>query len=820
MEALWQDIRYAARMLMKSPGFTAVAVLTLALGIGANTAIFSVVEGVLLRPMPYDDPGRLAVIWNDYGNAGQSLPAVSPPDFKDYQKRARLMEFAAASPTPGAAITLTDAGGDPHPRRFEMAAVTSNLFPLFGVRPILGRNFTPLEDVVKGPPVAMLSYRLWQRGYNSDPNLVGKSIHVNGQDFTVVGILPSQFRLLLPAEALVVRDSDVWIPLQLDYYSVARNLTFLAVFGRAKPGATLAQAQAEMDGIAVQLRNEIEVHKESGLRIRVVPMQFDVVKNARPALLTLMGAVGLVLLIACGNVANLLLARASGREKELAIRTAMGAGRARIVRQVFTESLLLAFVGGIAGLVLASFGLDLLTSLRPANLPRLDDIRIDSAVFAYSFGACILTALLFGMAPALRSARTDVNESLKEGGRGSGASGNRRIREVLVVAEIALSLVLLIGAGLLIRSFVAIAHVQPGFDSEHLVTFQVTLPGNRYPKPNDIWRFFRQLELKVAGIPGVESVGAGAKLPLTGSGPQTPYAYNAETSQKWESLSADWYAITPGYLPAMGAKLRAGRFFNTSDDANHPRVTVVDETLARRAWPGQNPIGKELELSTFTISTGLDRVKAQVVGVVEPLRSHDLTRDVREQIYIPFLQEPWQGMSFVVKTTAAPSTLVPQFEQFVEALDPSIAVHDVKPMQDYVAEAMAPMQFNLILIGIFGGIALALASIGLYGVTSYSVTQRTHEIGIRMALGAQSRDVLRLVVGQGLALALAGIAFGMAGAFALRSVLSRLVYSVSARDPLTFAGVALLLAFVALAACYIPARRAMRVDPMVALRYE
>ncbi|MFY9528618.1 MAG: ABC transporter permease [Candidatus Acidiferrales bacterium] len=820
MDTFWQDLRYALRMLVKNPGFTVVAVLTLALGIGANTAIFSVVEGVLLRPMPYDDPSRLAVIWNDYGNAGQSLPAVSPPDFRDYQQRGRLMEFAAAVPTPGAAITVTKSSGDAHPQRFEMAAVTANFFPLFGARPVLGRNFIPEEAAVKGPRVAMLSYRLWQRAYNGDPNLIGKSIHVNGLDLTVVGILPSPFRLLLPPEALVVRDSDVWVPMQLDFDSVARNLTIFTVFGRVKPGTTLAQAQAEMDGIADQLRNEVEVHKESGLRIRVVPLQFDVVKNARPALLTLTGAVGLVLLIACGNVANLLLARASVRDKELAIRAAMGASRSRLIRQIFTESFLLAFLGGLTGLILASFGLDLLTSLRPANLPRLDDIRIDSVVFAYSFGACIVTALLFGMAPALRSARTDVNEGLKEGGRGSGASGNRRIREVLVVAEIAFSLVLLIGAGLLIRSFVAIAHVQPGFSSEHLVTFQVTLPGNRYPKRSDILQFFRQLEPKVAGIAGAQMAGASNKLPLTGSSPQTPYAYDAETSQKWESLSADWYVVTPGYLPAIGARLSSGRFFSASDDADHPRIAIVDETLARRSWPGQNPIGKQLELSTFSIGTGIDRVKAEVVGVIEPLRSHDLTRNVREQIYVPFLQEPWPGLAFVVKTSAAPSALVPQFEQFVGALDPSIAVHDVKPMGDYVAEARAPMQFNLILIGIFGGIALALASVGLYGVTSYSVTQRTHEIGIRMALGAQSRDVLRLVVGQGLALAVVGIAFGMVGAFALRSVLSGLVYSVSARDPLTFAGVALLLAFVALAACYIPARRAMRVDPMVALRYE
>jgi putative ABC transport system permease protein len=819
MGALWQDLTYAFRMLRKSPGFTAIAVLTLALGIGANTAIFSVVNGVLLRSMPYGDPSRLAVIWNDYGSQGQSLPAVSPPDFKDYRERSRLMDFAAAVGTGGGTLLFEEAGGGSRPQQFDMAGVTANFFPLFGVQPVLGRNFTHEEEAVNGPSVVILNHLMWQRSFHSDPNILGKTLQLNGRAYSVIGVLPPQFKLLLPAEALSIKDSELWIPIQVDYSAFERNLTILAVFARLKPNVTLAQAGAEMDGIAEQLRNENEVHKQSGLRIRVVPMQFDVVKSVRPTLLTLLGAVAFVLLIACGNVANLLLARATSREREMAIRAAMGASRWRLIGQILIESVLLAVLGGIAGLVFARWGLDLLLALRPAGLPRLSDIHIDGTVLAFSLGSCLLTALLFGLIPALQGARLNLNDALKEGGRGSSDARGQSVRRILVVSEFALSLVLLIGAGLLVRSFSALQHVQTGFSSQNVTTFRVTMNGPRYQKPEDRIRFARELEQKIAALPGVQSVGSINQLPLTGSGPQMPYAYNDETAQKWESISADWRPVTPGYFSTIGAHLLAGRYFNDEDDRNHPVVLIVDDMLARRAWPGESAIGKKLQVEQLT-QPGNARTWAVVVGVVAHLRIHDLTRDVREQIYIPHAQEPFGVLGVTVKASGDAGNVRKQAEQIVRSLDSAIAVRDLKQMDDYLADARGPMRFNLILIGIFSAIALVLASVGLYGVMAYSVTQRSHELGIRMALGATPRDVLRLILGQGARLTIVGAGFGLLAAFLMTRALATLLFGVSATDPLTFAVVVVVLVTVALAACYIPARRASRVDPMIALRYE
>ncbi len=820
MGTLWQDLMYGARMLRKSPGFTAVAVLTLALGIGANTAIFSVVNGVLLRGMPYTDPSRLAIIWNDYGNQGQSLPAVSPPDFKDYRERSRLIEFSSASGGPGGTLMLDDPGGGGNrPQQFDLAAVTPNFFPVLGVEPALGRNFTQEEAALNGPRVVMLSNRLWRGTFHSDPEFVGKSIQLNGQPYTVVGILPSKFRMLLPAEAFQLKDADLWIPQQLDYGAFQRNLTFLSVFGRLKPGVTWSQAQAEMDGIAEQLRNENAVHKQSGLRIRVVRLQFDVVKNVRPTLLTLLAAVGFVLLIACGNVANLLLARATRREREMAVRSALGASRSRLVRQIMIESVLISILGGAAGLLVAYWGLSALIALHPAGLPRLADIRIDGTVLGFTLGACVLTALLFGLIPAIQAVRLNLSDTLKDASRGSSEGRGQSARRLLVVSEFALSLVLLIGAGLLIRSFVALQRVQPGYNPQNIVSFSVTMPGNRYPKNEDVTRFVHELELKMAALPGVQSVGSIFQLPFTGSGAQMPYAYNAETSQNWESLSADWRPVTPGFLPTVGARMLEGRNFNDADDANHPVVVIIDEMLARRAWPGESAIGKRLEVESLTKKDN-PRLFAIVVGVVAHLRTHDLTRNVREQIYIPHAQEPFGRVGVVIKTSGDSSGVMKQVEQQVRALDPGIAVRNLKPLDDYLDDARAPMRFNLILIGIFGVIALTLASVGLYSVMAYTVTQRSHELGIRMAVGATPRDILRLVLGQGVRLTLIGAGLGIVASLLVTRVLASLLFGVSATDPLTFVTVPVVLAAVALLACYLPARRAMRVDPMIALRYE
>src|SRR5579863_4515328 len=818
MSALGQDLRYAIRMLRKSPGFTAVAIATLALGIGASTAIFSVVNGVLLRSMPYGDPNRLVVIWNDYGNQGQSLPAVSCPDFQDYRDRSRLTEFAAATGGPGGTILFDEQDGG-RPVQFDMAAVTTNFFSLFEVQPELGRAFTQEEGALNGPNVVMMSHRLWQSRFHSDPNMIGKTIQINGRPTTLVGVLPAQFQLLLPAEALSLKDSDLWIPQRIPYMQLPRNLTFLTVFGRLKAGVNFAQAQSEMDGIAEQLRREVEVHKESGMRIRVVPLQYDVVKHVRATLWTLLGAVGFVLLIACGNVANLLLTRATAREREVAVRSALDASRFRIIRQIFTESILLAALGGLGGLLLAWWGVGFLILLHPAGLPRLGEIRIDNRVLAFSAAACLLTALLFGLAPALRGARGNLSNTLKKNGRGLGDSAGQGVRRFLVVSVFALSFVLLVGAGLLIRSFVALQHVNPGFNSHNVLTFRLSTPGNRYPDSDARARFARELDQKLAALPGVQSVGLISHLPLTGSGPQMPYAYNAETSQKWESLSADYRPVTPRYLPTIGAHLAAGRFFEDSDDSKHPLVAIVDESLARRAWPGESAIGKKLEIELLAQQNN-PRVFAVVVGVVGNLRIHDLTRAVREQIYVPFAQEPFGTMGVAIRTTGDPAGMFAQVEQQVRALDPAIAVRDLKLMDAYVDDARAPMRFNLILIGIFGGAALLLASIGLYGVMAYSVTQRSHELGIRIALGAAPRDVLRLVLTQGTHLIVIGAAAGLVAALFLTRAMTSLLYGVGANDPWTFLGVAVLLTAVALFACYLPARRASRVDPIVALRYE
>jgi len=817
---LWQDLIFGARMLRKSPAFTALAVVTLALGIGANTAIFSVVNGVLLRSMPYRDPSRLAIIWNDYGSQGQSLPAVSPPDFKDYRERVRLMEFAAGSGTPGGTLVLDDPGGGGNrPQQFDMASVTPNFFPLLGVEPALGRNFTAEEGALNGPRVVIMGNRLWQDTFHSDPGMVGRSIQLNGNPYTVVGILPPQFRLLLPAEAFQLRDSDLWIPQQINYAAFPRNLTFLSVFGRLKPGAGMSQAQAEMDGIAEQLRNENEVHKESGLRIRVVPMQFDVVKNVQPTLITLLAAVGFVLLIACGNVANLLLARATRREREMAVRSALGASRGRLVRQIMSESVLLAILGSLGGLLVAELGLSLLIQLHPAGLPRLDDIRIDGSVLAFTLGACVLTALLFGWIPAIQALRLNLSDTLKDAARGSSDGRGHSARRILVVSEFALSLVLLIGAGLLIRSFIALQRVQPGYNPQNILSFSVTIPGNRYPKNEDISRFVHELELKMGALPGVQSVGSIFQLPFTGSGAQMPYAYNAETSQQWESLSADWRPITPGFFPTVGARFLEGRNFNDADDANHPLVVIVDEMLARRAWPGESAIGKKLEIESLS-RKDTPRMFAIVVGVVAHLRIHDLTRNVREQIYIPHAQEPFGRVGVVLKTPGDPSGVAKQVEQQVRTLDPGIAIWRLEPLESYIDDAQAPMRFNLILIAIFGAIALTLASVGLYSVMAYSVTQRAHELGIRIAVGASPRDILRLILGHGVRLTLIGAAVGLLVSLLVTRALASLLFGVSATDPLTFIAVPIVLALVAMLACYLPARRAMRVDPIIALRYE
>ncbi len=812
MLTLLQDLRYGARTLARSPGFAVLAILTLALGVGATTAIFSVVNGVLLRPLPYREPDRIANLWVHFGVGAQDLPAMSPGDFRDYQQRSRSFEMLAAGSGPqvvGATGALTDNGSEAE--RVDVSAVTANFFPLLGVDPVHGRHFTPEEEAVGGPRVAMLSNGLWRRRYGADPHIVGRRIRLDGFDQTVVGIMPESFHLWLPSEAFQLTDSQIWKPLQYNYGTILpRNLTFFTVFGRLKPGVTFDQAQADLEGIARQLRAEHPAHESADMHIRVVPLQEDVVKHARRALVALFVAVGFVLVIACANVAHLLLARSTAREREMALRGALGATRIRLVRQLATESLLLAAAGGMVGVCFAWVSTRVLTIVNPANLPRIDSVRIDGAAVLFGIGAAALTAISFGLLPAIRAAGIDLNRVLRAG---SGTVSPISRRSALMVAEMALALVLLIGAGLMVRSFSALQRVRPGFDPAGLVTFRIALPAARYPRAEMRTAFLREMETKIRALPGVVDVGLVSQLPLTGSGPLSPYAYDAETARRWESETSDGRNVSPAYFRAMGTRLLGGRFFD-EHDRGRPDAIIIDATLAARAWPGADPVGKRLQVQP----TGSPNTHAEVIGVVEHIRAHDLARAVRPQIYSPL--GGGGRLHVVVRASGDPRLLVPELRRTMQRLDPDLPVDRVRPMSAYVADALAESRLTLILMSLFGGAALLLSSVGIYGVFSYSVGQRTREIGIRMALGQAPGNVRNMVMKEGAVLIAKSMAFGLGIAFVLASAVSSLLYQVSPGDPMTFAAMALVLMVAALAGCYIPARRATTVSPLVALKVD
>jgi putative ABC transport system permease protein len=817
MSTLAHDLRYALRALRRTPGFTAAAVAALALGIGATTTIFTVVNGVLLRPLQYEAPERLVNIWNDLGQGAQSLPAVSPLDFRDYKERSRTIEDFAAAAEGNVANLRGNLTGEGEPERADVVTVTANFFPLLGVRPVLGRQFLPAEEVVNGPHVIMLSHRLWQRRYAGDPSLVGKTIQIDGVAHEVVGILPADFRLQLPKEAFQITDADLWAPIQFDYSTpLPRNLTFFTVFGRLAPDVTMAQAQAEMNLIAEQFRSEFKEHAASNLRIRAVPLHYDVVKHARPALFVLLGAVGMVLLIACANVANLLLVRGTTRQAEFALRTALGASRGAMIRQVLSESLLLALAGGALGLGITLAALAVLRRLHPANLPRLADIQMDATVLTFTMAICALTSVLFGLVPALRAAGTDPQEHLKLGGRGGSAGDRRRARTLLIVAEVALSVMLLVGAGLLIRSFIALQRVDPGYDGSDVLTFELSMPFGKYPGGPARRAFFRELREKLEALPGVATVGLVSQLPLTGSGPLSPFAYNEETARNFESVTADGRNVSPEYFEAMDATLLAGRTFTYQDSAGTPPVIIVDQTLAELAWPGQNAVGKQLQLAP----TGEPNAFSEVVGVVEHMRQHDLTRDILHQIYYPVGQGTPTVMTFVVETTLDPASLIPTVRRTVSEMDPDLPVSRLTPMSGYLTDGQAQARFSLVLMSVLGAVALLLTAVGVFGVISYSVSQRTREFGIRLALGEDPRRTRLSVVMGGMRLVLISIAIGLVGSLVVTRLIAGLLYDVSPADPVTFAGIGLLLGSVALLACYLPARRATRVDPALALRSE
>jgi len=814
VETLLQDIRYALRMLAKNPGFTAVAVLTLALGVGANTAIFSVVHCVLLRPLPYKDPGTLVKVWGKLEKTGIPRNWISDPEWWDLNDANRVFSgLAAYGPADGANLM----GGSGEPVRVAARGTTSGLFPLLGVAATQGRILLPEDDQPGHQRVVVLSDAAWKTLFGADPGLIGKQIRMDAESYTVVGVLPAGFEF----EGRV----DVWSPLALDRaHPDDRGNHNYEVLARLKPGVTLARASEEIRTFAAGLDRAYPAdYADQGFGMYLVPLQQEVVGDVRPALLLLFAAVGLVLLVACGNVANLLLARATAREKEMAVRAALGATRLRVARQLLTESVLLALAGGGLGLLLAYGAVDAIRSQAAQILPRVAEVQVDPAVLGFTFAVSLFTGLLFGMAPALHFSGRGVQGNLKEATRGSSAgAAHQRLRNIVVVAEVAFSLMLLIGAGLLVRSFDRLLRVSPGFQAGHVLTMQISLPETRYKEHSEIVTFYQRLLEGVRALPGVQAAGAVHNLPLSGSyfsGGVTiedtaATGVRRDPKTHFASIEADRRPVTPGYFEAMQIPLLQGRLFTDADDSQAPPVAIVDADFARRFWPEQDPIGKR-------VSAG-DSDWRTVVGVVGHVRHYALNVRGREQVYFPQTQSRFniRAMFVAVRAAGDPAELASAIRRQAAQLDPEQPVYAVKTMDDLLGASVAEPRLNLILLGSFAGLALLLATVGIYGVLAYSVTQRTREIGIRLALGARPGDALLLVVRQGLLLALAGVAAGLAGSLAVARFLSALLFGVTPTDPLTYAAVSALLLGVALAACCVPARRAARVEPIVALRYE
>ena len=811
MGTLWQDLRYGARMLAKNPGFTAVAVVALALGVGANTAIFSVVNAVLLRPLQYPHAERVVAIQelNEKGSRVQ----VTPANFLDWRAQNTVFEHLAAI----YARTANLAAGD-EAERIDLAMTSANFFEVFGVRPQLGRFFVPEEEAAGHAPVVVISHGLWQRRFGGDPSAVGKTLALDGQTYAVVGVAPAGFQYPDKTEAWLPPFQRVpTLSAQMDVER-ARGFGFLSAVGLLKPGVSVRQAHDEMQIITARLRQQ---YPESNNRRfnRVVSLHTHLVGESSRALLLLLGAVALVLLIACTNVANLLLARAAARQKEIAVRIALGATRLRLVRQLLVESVLLAVAGGAAGLLLGLWGVDLMKGLLPLDFPRAQSIGVDLRVLGFALLVSVLTGVLFGLAPALQYTNPDVNESLKESARGSAGGARRsRLRALLVVSEVALSLVLLVGAGLLFRSFMRLQAVELGFRPQRLLTFRLAPAGPNFRQDAQYSAFYSRVAEHVRALPGVEEVGVINTLPLkkgwttgimfAGRPPLTPD----------KRPVVNYRSVNPEYFRAMNIPVLKGRAFDARDDDRSPRTLLINQSLVRRDFPGEEPVGKKINFGI--VGDDGQPVWFEVVGVVADVRNLELNSEPTPEIYTSYLQDPFASMSYVVRTQVDPESLAPAVREAVRQVDKAQPVAEVQEMERIVSQAAAQPRFNSLLLGIFAGVALVLAAAGIYGVMSYAVTQRTHEIGVRLALGAQRRDVFKLIMGHGARLVLAGVAVGLLAALALTRVMEGLLFGVTATDPLTFAGIALFLICVAALACYVPARRATKVDPLIALRYE
>lgn len=814
MGAVIQDFKYALRMLRKAPAFTAIAVITLALGIGANTAIFSVVNSVLLKPLPYPQPDRLVSVSGLNIRLGEKGRALSFPDVEDLGKQSSVLEHVSAYS--GGSATITGAG---EPLHVPSAIVSVETFSALQTMPVLGRNFAAGEDR-PGNYVVMLSHGFWQKQFGGVPSAIGQAIALDGRSYTIIGVMPAGFIFPLDTDP-----PQVWTTLSATATSEngdktmpeERGAHFLAGIARLKPGVTLAAANSEIDAIGARLAKAYP-DSNSNLTFRAEPALDALVGDLRPQFRILFGAVGLVLLIGCANVANLLLARATSRQREFAIRAALGAGRARIIRQLLIESGLLALAGGTFGLMIAAWSSMFLARLAGGIIPRIGESNLDARVLAFTLAASISTAILFGIAPALQLSKLGISETLKEGSRGAGHGPRHNfLRNALVVAETTLAVILLSGAGLLIRSLISLEHVNPGFDPHDVITFTTELPDPRYPKPEMAEAFYRQLYERVRALPGVQSVSGVLPLPLSDAVIRTSYEIEGRPVAKSEEPLAHIRIIATDYFSVMRIPLMKGRLFAETDRADSPPVILINKALADTMFPGEDPLGKQIKPG-FAIS-GPAKMR-EIVGVVGDVKHRALDRPDDPEVYMPEEQMGIGFMSGVVRTSAPAASLVPAIREQVASLDKDIPVYDVKSMDDYVAASVAQPRLSSTLLGIFAALALVLAMVGIYGVMSFSVEQRTNEIGIRMTLGAQRADVLRLVLRQGMMIAVIGVALGIAGALATSGMLKSLLFGVRPSDPATLAGVAIVLVACVLAACYIPARRAMRVDPIVALRYE
>jgi len=797
------DLRYALRQLVKSPSFTAIAILTLALGIGACSAIFSVVNVVLLQPLDYPEANRIVAIRET------NLPqfpefSVSPPNYIDWEKQTKSYEHLAAYG--GAQLNLT---GEGEPQRLVGVKATAHYFDVYGVKPVLGRMLLPEEDAPGKNHVVVLSYPFWQRVFGGARDVVGREVQLNGEPYNIVGVAPLGFGLASKV--------DAWIPMAFkpdETANDARGGHYINVVGRLKPGVTVAQARAELEVIASQLAQQYP-DSNKGWGILMMPLQDYSVRDVKPVLYTLLGAVGCVLLIACANLANLLLARATARHREISIRAALGASRARLVRQLLTESVVLSLFGGVAGLLLARWGLDALLALAPTSLPRITEIHLDSRVLLFSLVLSVVTGLVFGIAPAWLAARADVNEALKQGSRGSTEGGARgRLRSALVVLEVTFALMLLGGAGLLARSFMQLAHVDPGFNPANATLLRLSLPQKKYELPAQQTAFANALLDRVKALPGVQAAGITHSMPLVGD---YVLGFNIEgrpAIAPSDLPSTNYYAVTPDYFRAMGIRLIRGRTFTPQDDAKAPRVALINETMARQHFPNEDPIGKRIN-----ITNGPDAWR-EIIGIVADIKQYGVDEATSAQSYEPFAQVPFSSLNVVVRTNGSPAALLGALRPAVYAVDKDQPIGAIRPLEEIVADSIARQRFAMTLLTVFSLVALVIAAVGIYGVMAYSVVQRTGEFGIRMALGAQQRDVLRLVLMQGGKLIGLGLIIGLAATLAASRAMGSMLFNTSAQDPLTLGAITVLLGAVALVACLLPANRATKVNPIEALRTE